>query len=90
MPRAFPAYAFGPDCLHWCSGGCRAFRTRCRRAGKPAAPGVSAPLVLPEEGQARHALSADNHTTVSVKRVVFTDNPPGLKGLTCSANWLPT
>lgn len=46
----------------------------------PAAP-VSAPLVLPEEGQARHALSADNHTTVSVKRVVFTDNPPGLKGL---------
>ncbi|EAQ8163784.1 ShlB/FhaC/HecB family hemolysin secretion/activation protein [Salmonella enterica] len=46
----------------------------------PAAP-VSAPLVLPEEGQARHALSADNHTTVSVKRVVFTGNPPGLKGL---------
>ncbi|EJF2458985.1 ShlB/FhaC/HecB family hemolysin secretion/activation protein [Salmonella enterica] len=46
----------------------------------PTAP-VSAPLVLPEEGQARHALSADNHTTVSVKRVVFTGNPPGLKGL---------
>lgn len=46
----------------------------------PAAP-VSAPLVLPEEGQARHALSADNHTTVSVKQVVFTGNPPGLKGL---------
>lgn len=45
-----------------------------------AAP-VSAPLVLPEEGQARHALSADNHTTVSVKQVVFTGNPPGLKGL---------
>ncbi|EJF3243349.1 hypothetical protein SIM26_004411, partial [Salmonella enterica] len=35
----------------------------------------------PEEGLARHALSADNHTTVSVKRVVFTGNPPGLKGL---------
>ncbi|EIL8248350.1 ShlB/FhaC/HecB family hemolysin secretion/activation protein [Salmonella enterica] len=46
----------------------------------PAAP-VSAPLVLPEEGRARHALSADNHTTVSVKQVVFTGNPPGLKGL---------
>lgn len=46
----------------------------------PAAP-VSAPLVLPEEGQARRALSADNHTTVSVKQVVFTGNPPGLKGL---------
>lgn len=46
----------------------------------PTAP-VSAPLVLPEEGQARHVLSADNHTTVSVKRVVFTGNPPGLKGL---------
>ncbi|EBL0949029.1 ShlB/FhaC/HecB family hemolysin secretion/activation protein [Salmonella enterica] len=46
----------------------------------PAAP-VSAPLVLPEEGLARHALSADNHTTVSVKQVVFTGNPPGLKGL---------
>ncbi|EEG6053448.1 ShlB/FhaC/HecB family hemolysin secretion/activation protein [Salmonella enterica] len=46
----------------------------------PAAP-ASAPLVLPEEGQARRALSADNHTTVSVKQVVFTGNPPGLKGL---------
>ncbi|EBU3672246.1 ShlB/FhaC/HecB family hemolysin secretion/activation protein [Salmonella enterica] len=46
----------------------------------PTAP-VSAPLVLPEEGQARHVLSADNHTTVSVKRVVFTGNPPGLKGV---------
>ncbi|EMC1106844.1 ShlB/FhaC/HecB family hemolysin secretion/activation protein [Salmonella enterica] len=46
----------------------------------PAAP-VSAPLVLPEEGQARRALSADNHTTVSVKQVVFTGDPPGLKGL---------
>ncbi|EAW8016980.1 ShlB/FhaC/HecB family hemolysin secretion/activation protein [Salmonella enterica] len=46
----------------------------------PAAP-VSAPLVLPEEGQARRALSADNHTTVSVKQVVFTGNPPGLKGV---------
>ncbi|EKP8845638.1 ShlB/FhaC/HecB family hemolysin secretion/activation protein [Salmonella enterica] len=46
----------------------------------PAAP-ASAPLVLPEEGQARRALSADNHTTVSVKQVVFTGNPPGVKGL---------
>ncbi|EBY1954679.1 hypothetical protein DU191_24875 [Salmonella enterica subsp. enterica serovar Sandiego] len=45
----------------------------------PAAP-VSAPLVLPEEGRARHALSADNHTTVSVKQVVFTGNPPVTEG----------
>ncbi|ECU9400807.1 ShlB/FhaC/HecB family hemolysin secretion/activation protein, partial [Salmonella enterica subsp. enterica serovar Montevideo] len=46
----------------------------------PAAP-ISAPLVLPEEGPARRVLSVDNHTTVSVKQVVFTGNPPGLKGL---------
>lgn len=46
----------------------------------PAAP-VSAPLVLPEEGPARQPLSADNHTTVMVKTVVFTGNPLGLKGL---------
>lgn len=46
----------------------------------PAAP-VSAPLVLPEEGPARRSLSADSHTTVTVKTVVFTGNPPGLKGL---------
>ncbi|HAF2195529.1 TPA: ShlB/FhaC/HecB family hemolysin secretion/activation protein, partial [Salmonella enterica] len=46
----------------------------------PKAP-VNAPLVLPEEGTARRSLSGDNHTTVSVKQVVFTGNPPGLKGL---------
>ncbi|HBZ9867769.1 TPA: ShlB/FhaC/HecB family hemolysin secretion/activation protein [Salmonella enterica subsp. houtenae] len=44
----------------------------------PAAP-VSAPLVLPEEGPARQPLSADNHTTVLVKTVVFTDVPRGQK-----------
>ncbi|EFT9957583.1 ShlB/FhaC/HecB family hemolysin secretion/activation protein [Salmonella enterica] len=46
----------------------------------PAAP-VNAPLALPEEGLARKSLSSDNHTTVRVKSVVFTGNPPGLKGL---------
>ncbi|EKF5089644.1 ShlB/FhaC/HecB family hemolysin secretion/activation protein [Salmonella enterica] len=46
----------------------------------PEAP-VIAPLVLPEEGPARRSLSADNHTTVQIKSVVFTGNPPGLKGL---------
>ncbi|HIC3159001.1 TPA: POTRA domain-containing protein, partial [Salmonella enterica] len=46
----------------------------------PKAP-VNAPLVLPEEGTARRSLSGDNHTMVSVKQVVFTGNPPGLKGL---------
>lgn len=46
----------------------------------PAAP-VNAPLVLPEDGPARQSLSADNHTTVRVTQVVFTGNPPGLKGL---------
>ncbi|EAW2474333.1 ShlB/FhaC/HecB family hemolysin secretion/activation protein [Salmonella enterica subsp. enterica serovar Muenchen] len=46
----------------------------------PAAP-ISAPLVLPEEGRAHQDLSGDNHTTVVVKRVVFTGNPQGLKGL---------
>ncbi|HAF2578348.1 TPA: ShlB/FhaC/HecB family hemolysin secretion/activation protein [Salmonella enterica] len=46
----------------------------------PKAP-VNAPLVLPEEGPARRSLSGDNHTTVTVKTVVITGNPPGLKGL---------
>ncbi|EIC4355816.1 ShlB/FhaC/HecB family hemolysin secretion/activation protein, partial [Salmonella enterica] len=45
------------------------------------APPAGAPLVLPEEGPARQSLSADNHTTVRVKAVQFTGNPPGLKGL---------
>lgn len=49
----------------------------------PAAP-VSAPLVLPEEGPARRSLSVDSHTMVMVRRVVFTGNPPGLKGLSGS------
>ncbi|EJN6080845.1 ShlB/FhaC/HecB family hemolysin secretion/activation protein [Salmonella enterica] len=44
-------------------------------------PPSSAPLVLPEEGPARQSLSEDNHTTVTVKMVVFTGNPPGLNGL---------
>ncbi|EDI4631447.1 ShlB/FhaC/HecB family hemolysin secretion/activation protein, partial [Salmonella enterica subsp. enterica serovar Poona] len=46
----------------------------------PPAP-ASAPLLLPEDGQGRRALSADNHTTVTVRKVVFTGNPPGLRGL---------
>ncbi|EAT0258296.1 ShlB/FhaC/HecB family hemolysin secretion/activation protein [Salmonella enterica] len=46
----------------------------------PVAP-ASAPLVLPEEGPARKALSDDNHMTVVINRVVFIGNPPGLKGL---------
>ncbi|ECJ9599485.1 ShlB/FhaC/HecB family hemolysin secretion/activation protein [Salmonella enterica] len=46
----------------------------------PAAP-ASATLVLPAEGTTRKSLSQDNHTTVIVKQVVFTGNPPGLKGL---------
>ncbi|EHB8435938.1 ShlB/FhaC/HecB family hemolysin secretion/activation protein [Salmonella enterica] len=46
----------------------------------PGAP-VSAPLVLPQEGPARQALSGDSRTTVVVTKVVFTGNPPGLKKL---------
>ncbi|EAP6887078.1 ShlB/FhaC/HecB family hemolysin secretion/activation protein [Salmonella enterica] len=46
----------------------------------PAAP-VSAPLILPEESPARQLLSNDRLTMVTVKSVVFTGNPPGLKGL---------
>ncbi|EAV6571086.1 ShlB/FhaC/HecB family hemolysin secretion/activation protein [Salmonella enterica] len=49
-------------------------------ARAPAVP-VSAPLVLPEEGAARRALSSDSHTMVTIRKVVFTGNPPGLKGL---------
>lgn len=45
------------------------------------APPVSAPLVVPAGEPAQGRLSADNHTTVVVKQVVFTGNPPGLKGL---------
>ncbi|HAF2609391.1 TPA: ShlB/FhaC/HecB family hemolysin secretion/activation protein, partial [Salmonella enterica] len=47
----------------------------------PPAPPVSAPLVLPDEGQVRKALSADNRTTVVVKKVEFTGLPAGLHGL---------
>lgn len=43
----------------------------------PPAP-AGAPLVLPEKEQ-RQALSADNHTTVVIKKVVFTGRPSGLK-----------
>ncbi|HCZ4970076.1 TPA: ShlB/FhaC/HecB family hemolysin secretion/activation protein [Salmonella enterica subsp. enterica serovar Saintpaul str. CFSAN004160] len=46
----------------------------------PPAP-AGAPLVLPEEGPARRSLSADSHTMVTVRKVVFTGNPPGLRGL---------
>ncbi|EEF6915859.1 ShlB/FhaC/HecB family hemolysin secretion/activation protein, partial [Salmonella enterica] len=46
----------------------------------PPAP-IGAPLVLPEEGPARRSLSADSHTMVTVRKVVFTGNPPGLRGL---------
>lgn len=53
---------------------------RQESARSPAAP-ISAPLVLPEERSARQSLSSDNHTTVVVKMVIFTGNPPGLKGL---------
>ncbi|EKC2495861.1 ShlB/FhaC/HecB family hemolysin secretion/activation protein [Salmonella enterica] len=44
-------------------------------------PPVSAPLVLPEEGAGRKALSSGSNTTVVVKRVVFTGLPGGLHGL---------
>ncbi|EDM3692527.1 ShlB/FhaC/HecB family hemolysin secretion/activation protein [Salmonella enterica subsp. enterica serovar Infantis] len=47
----------------------------------PPAPPVSAPLVLPEEGENRQHLSADTHTTVVVKKVIFTGLPAGLKGM---------
>lgn len=43
----------------------------------PPAPPASAPLVLPEEGESRKALSSDSHTTVVVKKVVFTGLPGG-------------
>ncbi|EIW3208786.1 ShlB/FhaC/HecB family hemolysin secretion/activation protein, partial [Salmonella enterica subsp. enterica serovar Poona] len=46
----------------------------------PPAP-AGAPLALPEEGPARRSLSADSHTMVTVRKVVFTGNPPGLRGL---------
>lgn len=45
------------------------------------APPVSVPLVLPEEGVARKALSSDIRTTVVLKKVVFTGLPAGLHGL---------
>ncbi|EAA3226845.1 ShlB/FhaC/HecB family hemolysin secretion/activation protein [Salmonella enterica subsp. enterica serovar Miami] len=45
------------------------------------APPVNAPLVLPEEGESRKALSSDSHTTVVVKKVVFTGLPDGFSGL---------
>ncbi|EEO7204434.1 ShlB/FhaC/HecB family hemolysin secretion/activation protein, partial [Salmonella enterica subsp. enterica serovar Rubislaw] len=41
------------------------------------APPVNAPLVLPEEGESRKALSSDSHATVVVKKVVFTGLPGG-------------
>ncbi|EEG2785688.1 ShlB/FhaC/HecB family hemolysin secretion/activation protein [Salmonella enterica] len=44
------------------------------------APPVSAPLLLPEEGHGRDALSSDNQSTVVVKKVVFTGLPEGFKG----------
>ncbi|ECQ8982651.1 ShlB/FhaC/HecB family hemolysin secretion/activation protein [Salmonella enterica subsp. enterica] len=47
----------------------------------PPAPPASAPLVLPDEGQARKSLSSDSTTTVVVKKVVFTGLPTGLHGL---------
>lgn len=43
-------------------------------------PPESAPLVLPGEGH-RKALSSDSHTSVVVKKVVFTGLPDGLNGL---------
>lgn len=44
-------------------------------------PPKNAPLVLPEEGHARKALSSDSRTTVVVKKVEFTGLPAGLHGL---------
>lgn len=46
----------------------------------PDAP-VSVPLVLPQDGPALKSLSGDIRATVVVTKVVFTGNPPGLKGL---------
>ncbi|ECO1013981.1 ShlB/FhaC/HecB family hemolysin secretion/activation protein, partial [Salmonella enterica subsp. enterica serovar Newport] len=43
-------------------------------------PPENAPLVLPGEGH-RKALSSDSHTSVVVKKVVFTGLPDGLNGL---------
>ncbi len=44
-------------------------------------PPQKAPLVLPQEGLDRKALSADGHVTLMVKKVVFTGLPAGLNGL---------
>lgn len=52
-----------------------------QESGHTPVPLTSVPLTLPEEGPARQSLSVNTHTTVVVKRVVFTGNPPGLKGL---------
>ncbi|EDV5630263.1 ShlB/FhaC/HecB family hemolysin secretion/activation protein [Salmonella enterica subsp. enterica] len=47
----------------------------------PPAPPVSAPLVLPETEEARKALLPDSHTTLVVKKVVFTGVPVGVRGV---------
>lgn len=51
-----------------------------QEAVRPPAPPVTAPLTLPADSQSLQRLSADNHTTVVVRRVVFTGNPPGIRG----------
>lgn len=50
----------------------------------PPAPPAAAPLVLPADNQARRRLADDLHTTVVVRKVVFTGNPPGYRGTTDS------
>ncbi|EJM3432100.1 ShlB/FhaC/HecB family hemolysin secretion/activation protein, partial [Salmonella enterica] len=47
----------------------------------PPAPPVSAPLVLPEAEQVRKDLLPDSHTTLVVKKVVFTGVPAGVRGV---------
>ncbi|EJL5948587.1 hypothetical protein NMP65_003529 [Salmonella enterica] len=81
-------FLFAPLALIVCAGvqaaipgaGTLGNQLRQESVRTPPAP-AGAPLLLPEDGQGRRALSADNHTTVTVRKVVFTGNPPGLRGL---------
>ncbi|APW04100.1 adhesin (plasmid) [Salmonella enterica subsp. enterica serovar Rubislaw str. ATCC 10717] len=81
-------FLFAPLALIVCAGaqaavpGAGALGNQLRQESvrTPPAP-AGAPLVLPEEGPARRSLSADSHTMVTVRKVVFTGNPPGLRGL---------
>ncbi|EBR9315033.1 ShlB/FhaC/HecB family hemolysin secretion/activation protein [Salmonella enterica subsp. enterica serovar Muenchen] len=71
------AQAAGPD-----APGAGALGNQLRQEkGLVPAPPVNAPLVLPEEGESRKALSSGSDTTVVVKKVMFTGLPSGLNGL---------